>query len=40
MKFQPVIKIERTTFEDEIPVMFTERIIRGDKFKYTITTSF
>lgn len=40
MKFQPVIKIERTTFEDEEPIMFTERIIRGDKFKYTITTSF
>ncbi len=40
MKFQPVIKIERTTFDDENPVMFTERIIRGDKFKYTVTTSF
>lgn len=38
MKFQPVIKIERITFEDENPVMFTERIVRGDKFKYTITT--
>lgn len=40
MKFQPVIKIERVTFEDENPVMFTERIVRGDKFKYTIVTSF
>ncbi|MDU1909854.1 GntR family transcriptional regulator [Fusobacterium sp.] len=40
MRFQPVIKIERTTFEDEIPIMFTERIVRGDKFKYTVITSF
>ena len=40
MKFQPVIKIERITFEDESPIMFTERIVRGDKFKYTVTTLF
>ena len=39
MKFQPVIKIERVTFEGENPIMFTERIVRGDKFRYTITTS-
>lgn len=40
IKFQSVIKIERITFENENPIMFTERIIRGDKFKYTVTTSF
>lgn len=40
MEFQPLVKIERLSYTDNHPVVFTERFVRGDKFRYSITTDY